>query len=115
MNPHPPQPVPPDLAEFMPDLEGQASRAMAQWSPVVHRHSLKHRHKDGGPVSGPATGTPYHIEIWVPDLHQAIRSWGLLPQQLGYTAYQSWPAGRSWRLGPTYNSNSSRAPKSAEV
>jgi catechol 2,3-dioxygenase-like lactoylglutathione lyase family enzyme len=53
-------------------------------------------------VSRPTTGTPHHIEIWVPDLHRAIISWGWLLQRLGYTVFQSWPSGRSWRLGPTY-------------
>jgi catechol 2,3-dioxygenase-like lactoylglutathione lyase family enzyme len=57
---------------------------------------------DGREMSGPATGTPHHIEIWVPDLHRAIHSWGWLLEQLGYVAFQSWPDGRSWRLGPTY-------------
>jgi catechol 2,3-dioxygenase-like lactoylglutathione lyase family enzyme len=53
-------------------------------------------------VSRPTTGTPHHIEIWVPDLDRAILSWGWLLEHLGYTAFQSWSAGRSWRLGPTY-------------
>jgi catechol 2,3-dioxygenase-like lactoylglutathione lyase family enzyme len=53
-------------------------------------------------MSTPTTGTPHHIEIWVPDLDRAILSWGWLLQQLGYTLFQSWTAGRSWRLGPTY-------------
>ncbi|GAA4469178.1 VOC family protein [Phytohabitans houttuyneae] len=50
----------------------------------------------------PTTGTPHHIEIWVPDLGRAVLSWGWLLQRLGYTEFQSWPAGRSWQLGPTY-------------
>ena len=52
-------------------------------------------------MSRPTTGTPHHIEIWVPDLDRAILSWGWLLQHLGYTTFQSWTAGRSWRLGPT--------------
>src|SRR5215468_8967334 len=48
------------------------------------------------------TGELHHIEIWVPDLPPAIESWGWLLESLGYTVFQSWPAGRSWRLGPTY-------------
>jgi catechol 2,3-dioxygenase-like lactoylglutathione lyase family enzyme len=53
-------------------------------------------------MSMPTTGTPHHIEIWVSDLDRAILSWGWLLQHLGYTAFQSWTDGRSWRLGPTY-------------
>ncbi|WP_019870359.1 VOC family protein [Salinispora oceanensis] len=53
-------------------------------------------------MPGATTGTPHHIEIWVPHLARAIHSWGWLLQRLGYTQFQSWPAGRSWRMGPTY-------------
>jgi catechol 2,3-dioxygenase-like lactoylglutathione lyase family enzyme len=48
------------------------------------------------------TGTLHHVEVWVPDLQRAIASWGWLLGRLGYTEFQSWPDGRSWRLGPTY-------------
>jgi catechol 2,3-dioxygenase-like lactoylglutathione lyase family enzyme len=53
-------------------------------------------------MNRPATGTLHHVEVWVPDLQRAASSWGWLLEQLGYTLFQSWPAGRSWRLGPTY-------------
>jgi len=53
-------------------------------------------------VNRPVTGTLHHVEVWVPDLDRAIASWGWLLQALGYTLYQNWPAGRSWRLGTTY-------------
>ncbi|GIF67427.1 hypothetical protein Ais01nite_54620 [Asanoa ishikariensis] len=48
------------------------------------------------------TGTLHHVELWVPDLGRATTSWGWLLGALGYTEFQSWPAGRSWRLGATY-------------
>lgn len=48
------------------------------------------------------TGTLHHVEIWVPDLARAVRSWGWLLESLGYTEFQNWDAGRSWRLGTTY-------------
>jgi catechol 2,3-dioxygenase-like lactoylglutathione lyase family enzyme len=51
--------------------------------------------------SGP-TGALHHIEVWVPSLPRAIRSWGWLLGELGYTPFQEWSAGRSWRLGATY-------------
>lgn len=53
-------------------------------------------------VRRPATGTLHHVELWVPDLQRAIASWGWLLETLGYTTFQDWPAGRSWRLGATY-------------
>lgn len=44
----------------------------------------------------------HHIELWVPDLDRAVESWGWLLRSLGWTPYQNWPDGRSWRLGETY-------------
>lgn len=44
----------------------------------------------------------HHVEVWVPDLHRAVAGWGRLPETLGYTVFQNWPAGRSWQLGATY-------------
>ncbi|MFF4823475.1 VOC family protein [Streptomyces sp. NPDC001312] len=44
----------------------------------------------------------HHVELWVPDLPRAVRSWGWLLSSLGYRPYQEWEHGRSWRLGPTY-------------
>jgi catechol 2,3-dioxygenase-like lactoylglutathione lyase family enzyme len=46
--------------------------------------------------------TLHHVELWVPDLAGATRPWGWLLEELGWTAYQDWPAGRSWRNGDTY-------------
>ena len=47
-------------------------------------------------------GGLHHVEVWVPDLAAASRSWGWLLGELGWTLHQDWPAGRSWRLGATY-------------
>ncbi|MFG2954552.1 VOC family protein [Streptomyces sp. NPDC048291] len=44
----------------------------------------------------------HHVELWVPDLDRATESWGWLLGNLGWTPYQNWPDGRSWRLGETY-------------
>ncbi|WP_238012759.1 VOC family protein [Dactylosporangium sp. AC04546] len=44
----------------------------------------------------------HHVELWVPDLERAVASWGWLLTELGYEPFQDWPAGRSWRHGPTY-------------
>lgn len=47
-------------------------------------------------------GALHHVELWVPDLARAERSWGWLLGTLGYAPYQQWERGRSWRLGATY-------------
>jgi catechol 2,3-dioxygenase-like lactoylglutathione lyase family enzyme len=44
----------------------------------------------------------HHIELWVPDLTGAIEPWGWLLESLGWSAFQNWPVGRSWRLGDVY-------------
>jgi catechol 2,3-dioxygenase-like lactoylglutathione lyase family enzyme len=48
------------------------------------------------------TGTVHHVELWVPDLDRATTEWGWLLAELGYTPFQDWAAGRSWRHGDTY-------------
>lgn len=47
-------------------------------------------------------GGLHHVEIYVSDLERSAQFWGWLLERLGFTAYQSWDAGRSWRLGATY-------------
>lgn len=47
-------------------------------------------------------GALHHLELWVPDLDRATEAWGFLLTALGYEPFQSWPDGRSWRLGPAY-------------
>ncbi|MGY2081412.1 VOC family protein [Modestobacter sp. SYSU DS0657] len=44
-----------------------------------------------------AAGPLHHLELWVPDLARAERSWGWLLTALGAAPFQSWPHGRSWR------------------
>ena len=48
------------------------------------------------------TGTPHHIELWVPDLARARTAWGGLLGAMGYRLFQEWPDGTSWLLGATY-------------
>ncbi|GGN54560.1 hypothetical protein GCM10010112_04420 [Actinoplanes lobatus] len=48
------------------------------------------------------TGGLHHVEIWVPDLAGALRPWSWLLGELGWTPFQEWPAGRSWRHGSLY-------------
>ncbi len=47
-------------------------------------------------------GVLHHVELWVPDLDRAKSQWGWLLSELGYSQFQDWPDGRSWRLGATY-------------
>jgi catechol 2,3-dioxygenase-like lactoylglutathione lyase family enzyme len=41
----------------------------------------------------------HHLQLWVPDLDRATRSWGWLLEQLGYEPTRSWPSGAVWRDG----------------
>lgn len=47
-------------------------------------------------------GALHHVELWVPDLARAEASIGWVLRELGWTEFQRWSAGVSWRLGPTY-------------
>jgi catechol 2,3-dioxygenase-like lactoylglutathione lyase family enzyme len=47
-------------------------------------------------------GTLHHVELWVPDLAAAEAGWGWLLGELGWSPYQHWTGGRSWRLAGTY-------------
>jgi catechol 2,3-dioxygenase-like lactoylglutathione lyase family enzyme len=47
-------------------------------------------------------GGLHHVELWVPDLAAAERSWGWLLEELGWRPFQHWDDGRSWRLNDTY-------------
>ncbi|MDJ0342683.1 VOC family protein [Streptomyces sp. H10-C2] len=53
-------------------------------------------------MSKETSGLLHHVELWVGDLAAATASWGWLLGELGYAPFQDWPAGRSWKLGPTY-------------
>jgi catechol 2,3-dioxygenase-like lactoylglutathione lyase family enzyme len=47
-------------------------------------------------------GLLHHVEIYCADLKVTTEFWGWFLGLLGYTVYQDWPSGRSYRLGPTY-------------
>ena len=47
-------------------------------------------------------GALHHVELWVPDLAGAVGPWGWLLDELGWTPYQDWPGGKSWRHEDTY-------------
>ena len=48
-----------------------------------------------------ARGDLDHVELWVPDLGRATRSWGWLLEVLGYEPPQDREFGKSWLLGST--------------
>lgn len=65
--------------------------------------AVRRAHLRPVPPEGRArTGTLHHVELWVPELGRAVVSFGWLLGAMGYTPYQEWENGRSWRLGPTY-------------
>ncbi|HWK80446.1 MAG TPA: VOC family protein [Thermomicrobiales bacterium] len=45
----------------------------------------------------PTVGGLHHVELWVPDFGRATASWEWLLAALGYTRYQEFPNGVSWR------------------
>lgn len=47
-------------------------------------------------------GAIHHIELWVANLDRAAATWGWLLTEMGYTVFQDWPGGRSWRSGQSY-------------
>ncbi len=49
-----------------------------------------------------SVGAVHHIELWVPSLDRAIESYGWVLQALGYSEFQAWDQGRSWRNGGIY-------------
>ncbi len=44
----------------------------------------------------------HHIELYVSDLKASKNFWGWLLEKLGYTSFQSWENGHSWKIGETY-------------
>lgn len=47
-------------------------------------------------------GTLHHIELYVKDLKQSKEFWGWLLNELGYSTYQQWKDGISYKLNDTY-------------
>lgn len=44
----------------------------------------------------------HHVELYVSDLTKSLNAWDWLLTELGYTVYQQWDEGRSYRFGATY-------------
>ncbi|CEI81697.1 hypothetical protein J18TS1_38360 [Oceanobacillus oncorhynchi subsp. incaldanensis] len=47
-------------------------------------------------------GLIHHIEIYVTNLNKTIHFWDWFLSELGYTPFQNWDGGQSWKLGETY-------------
>jgi catechol 2,3-dioxygenase-like lactoylglutathione lyase family enzyme len=47
-------------------------------------------------------GLIHHIELYVSDLKSSISFWGWFLEELGYTPYQEWEQGKSWKIGDSY-------------
>ncbi|WP_026674765.1 VOC family protein [Alkalihalobacterium bogoriense] len=47
-------------------------------------------------------GLLHHIELYVSNLKTSTTFWGWLLEELGYSKYQQWEQGQSWKLQDTY-------------
>ena len=47
-------------------------------------------------------GLIHHIELYVSNLKVTGDFWGWFLEELGYSVYQKWDKGQSWKLGETY-------------
>lgn len=44
----------------------------------------------------------HHIELYVSNLDKSVEFWGWFLQELGYSSFQKWESGYSWKLDGTY-------------
>lgn len=44
----------------------------------------------------------HHIEIYVSDIKRSAGFWSWFLEELGYSLYQEWENGKSWKIGDTY-------------
>ncbi|MDP4085256.1 MAG: VOC family protein [Bacillota bacterium] len=47
-------------------------------------------------------GLLHHIEIYVSNISKSINFWGWFLEELGYSSFQEWKSGQSWKIGDTY-------------
>ena len=47
-------------------------------------------------------GLFHHIELYVSNLEKSVGFWGWFLQELGYSSFQKWDGGHSWKQGETY-------------
>jgi catechol 2,3-dioxygenase-like lactoylglutathione lyase family enzyme len=49
-----------------------------------------------------AKGLIHHIEIYVSNLNSTVDFWSWFLEELGYSLFQEWEKGKSWKMGETY-------------
>ncbi|GAA0497727.1 VOC family protein [Salinibacillus aidingensis] len=47
-------------------------------------------------------GLLHHIELYVSDIKRTLDFWGWFLEELGYTSFQKWESGQSWKIDDTY-------------
>ncbi|GGP17119.1 hypothetical protein GCM10011346_51800 [Oceanobacillus neutriphilus] len=47
-------------------------------------------------------GLIHHIELYVSDLNRSTAFWDWFLKELGYTSFQKWEGGQSWKPEDTY-------------
>lgn len=47
-------------------------------------------------------GLLHHVEVYVSDLKRSVDFWSWYLEELGYTRFQEWESGQSWKIGDTY-------------
>ena len=47
-------------------------------------------------------GLLHHIELYVSNLNRSIDFWSWFLGELGYSLFQEWESGQSWKMGDTY-------------
>ena len=52
--------------------------------------------------SNATPGLLHHVELYVSNLERSRRFWQFLLENLGYSVFQEWDFGFSFKLGPTY-------------
>ncbi len=44
----------------------------------------------------------HHVELYVADLNRSLAFWDWFLRELGYSEFQSWDSGKSFKFGDTY-------------
>lgn len=49
-----------------------------------------------------STGMIHHIELYVSDFFRSVAFWDALLSELGYSRFQTWKHGQSWKIENSY-------------
>lgn len=49
-----------------------------------------------------SVGLIHHIEIYVSNINKTVDFWGWFLKELGYTSFQKWEGGQSWKIDRMY-------------